>query len=444
MTIESSPTLGRRGFLAGSAAAGLVIGTGMASPVRAATAARKATLTTGSVAGFRNSLSVSPFTEAVLAKAALTDGVRTAGSTADVQRLFAAHGSTEMYVRVATLPTATDGDAEHGLTRALQRASLAAQLGVPLNVELGLWNVYGDVSHQPGPDFSAYPWITLPGPWNTLTIDQMCTAMREYGTSIAAEILATGACVNVWDIGNEVDYGVAGVAVQSFTTSTSYWTYAAPDAVDPAIGQMSVYQLFGMGSGQIAWLQAHLWPYVGRILAAVADGILAVDPHARFSTHTSTLGILFPGMLPAFWQSMSAAGFNADQLGVSYYPSSNAALSTLSLFQTTAASLYTTFGKRVFIAETGYPSAAMQGAYSTWNSTVAGYPETPQGQHDFLRDLVAWGASTGVLSGVRPWAPDYCTADWQPMSDFTVSGSLATADAGINAVSDGLIKAQTI
>lgn len=119
--------------------------------------------------------------------------------------------------------------------------------------------------------------------------------------------------------------------------------------------------------------------------------------------------------------------------------------STCTTFQTTAASLYTTFGRRVFIAETGYPSAAMQGAaYSTWNSTVAGYPESPQGQHDFLRDLVAWGASTGVLSDVRPWAPDYCTADWQPMSYFTVSGSLATADAGINAVSDGLIKARTV
>ena len=41
-----------------------------------------------------------------------------------------------------------------------------------------------------------------------------------------------------------------------------------------------------------------------------------------------------------------------------------------------------------------------------WNYAVPGYPQTPDGQARFIRELVAWGRSEGVLSGIRPWAPD--------------------------------------
>ncbi|MET7896577.1 glycosyl hydrolase 53 family protein [Streptomyces mirabilis] len=430
-------SLHRRGFLttAGAAVAGLALTGGLATPARAAA---RAASPAASGKTFRNSLSVSPFTESVLAQVKLTDGQRTAATAEGVQRLFVDHGATEMFVRVATRRVATDVDAEHGVDRALRRGRLATKLRLPLNPELGLWAVYGDISHQPGPDFSAYPSISLPGPWESLTIGQMTTALRQYGALVARQILGTGACVNVWDLGNEVEFGVAGVGIRSFTTSTGYWSYTAPDGVDPEIGKMDVYTLFTMSdSDRIAWLRTHLWPYTARIFGAVAAGIRAVDPRARFTTHTSALAMLFPGLSAAFWQAMADDGFDVHELGTSYYPTSNAAVDQLALFKSTAADLHSTFGKQVFVAETGYPSGIMQPPFA-WNFPVVGYPQTQQGEYEFLRDLTAWGASTGHLAGMRPWAPDYCTAGWQPMSHFTVSGALGTAEPVLDSIADGL------
>lgn len=175
-----------------------------------------------------------------------------------MQRLFNGRGATEVFVRVATLKHAKSGDAEFGFAHAIQRARLARDLGMPLNPELGLWAVYGDIRSQPAPDFSDYPSIQLPGPWTSLTLAQMQRALRRYGALVARQLLSTGVRVNYWDLGNEVDYGVAGVAVRSFDPTG----YSPPGAVDPAIGQMTVLQLLLMPEAdRIAWLQQHLWPY---------------------------------------------------------------------------------------------------------------------------------------------------------------------------------------
>ncbi|NUU22075.1 MAG: twin-arginine translocation signal domain-containing protein [Streptomycetaceae bacterium] len=431
----------RRRFLGLSAAAGLALAGGL--PVSAATASPDTS--TDTVAGqaastaFRTALSVSPFTELVLGGTALTDGARTATTVEGVQRLFMAHGGNELFARVCTRRAANENGAEHGFERGILRARLARKLGLPLNVELGLWAVYGDISHQPGPDFADYPAITLPGPWESLTLDQMTRAMRQYGALAALQILGTGVRVNAWDLGNEVEFGVAGVGVRSFTTANSYWSYTAPDAVDPEIGRMDAYTLMGMpDADRLAWLRSLLGPSTGRLLAAVAAGIRSVDPCARFSTHTSVIAMQFPGLAAAFWQAMADAGFSVQEFGTSYYPTSVTVGDQLALFKSTATELHDAFGKKVFVAEGAYPSGAVPPPLS-WNATVPGYPQTPQGQYAFLRDLTAWGANSGAVSGIRPWAPEYCTGAWQTMSLFgPPTSGLAAAAPALNAMADGL------
>ena len=267
--------------------------------------------------GFRVSLSVSPFTEAVLGAVTLADGRRRASTVREVQRLVNRHGATEVFVRVATLRNARDGDAEYGFERAIERARLAAHLGMPLNPELGLWAVYGDITRQPPPDFGDYPSIVLPGPWLSLTLAQMEDALRQYGALVARQILSPGVQVNYWDLGNEVEWGVAGVAIRSFNQAG----YSPPTAIDPAIGQMSAVQLLAMPEAdRIAWLQQHLWPYVGRLLAAVAQGVRSADPAARFSTHLASIGVQDATLHTAFWETMSQAGYRPGQFGTSLYP----------------------------------------------------------------------------------------------------------------------------
>lgn len=436
----ASAGLTRRSVIAGAAAAGVVLAASQAAPARAGGLATSLfpTLGGGKSNRFRSSMSISPFTESMFAKGLrYTDGRHSARNPRELQALFTAHGASEVYARIATRPQAVDVDAQHGFLLGIERARLARSLGQPFNPELGLWNVYGDISHQPGPDFSAYPQISLPGPWAALTIGQMTDAMTTYGTAVAKQILGTGVDVEVWDLGNEVEFGVAGVAIRSFTESTAYWSYEAPDAVDPAIGRMTAYQLFGMPDRN-AWLQQHLWPYVGKIFAAVAAGIRKVDPHARFGTHTSTVSLQLPGMVQDFYTAMAAQGFVTDTIGVSYYPTSSASVpDQLTSFKALATTLRAALGRRVFIAETGYPSGMMSDPYA-WNSPVPGYPLTIQGEHDFVRDLVTWGGQNDVLSGIRPWAPDYAIGGWQPMSYFTVSGSTAIAELALDSIAEGL------
>jgi arabinogalactan endo-1,4-beta-galactosidase len=393
---------------------------------------------------FRISISISPFTESRLqAGITFTDGKLTASTPEELQKLFAAHGANEVYARIATTNHYSTGNGDHSMDRGLDRARIAARLNLPLNPELGLFNIYGDIRCQPAPDFSNYPEIKLPAAWTSLTLDQMLPILRAYGAAAARQILATQAKVRIWDLGNEVEFGVAGVAVQPMpkacddTAGGPGW-YKPPDAIDPAIGKTSVVALMQMSeSKRIAWLQAHLWPHEAKIFAAVADGIRSVDPHARFSTHVSGMASVLPTFTVAFYKAMRDGGFAADELGVSYYPtSSNSPHDRLQAFKDMALAAQRELNRPVFISEFGYPAATMHGIFN-WNEVVSGYPLTPEGQSNFIRDLAAWGVSTGALSGIRPWAPDLAAPGWAPMSFFSLDGKTATARPALDAIAEG-------
>ncbi len=63
--------------------------------------------------------------------------------------------------------------------------------------------------------------------------------------------------------------------------------------------------------------------------------------------------------------------------------------------------------------------------------------QEPARQAGFLRDLVAWGKTTGALSGLRPWAPDLPAPGWGPMSFFQLDGKNAIARPALDAVVKG-------
>ncbi len=419
-------------------AQGLSTGAVLAAPgFSALDAVAKAVSPACGVPSFRNSLSISPFAETVLASCALTDGASTARTLPELQHLFNRHGATETYMRIATLKHDNQGDDELGWARGLDRARLSRKLGMPFNPELGLWAQYGDGSYyQQPPNFRDYPSIRVPGPWTALKLEQMLPIMRQYGELVARQILGTGVRVNYWDLGNEVESGVAGVTVRPLFPDNSY---KPPNNVDPQIGKMTTAELISMPeSERIAWSQKHLWPYVGQLLRATAEGIRSVDHSARFSTHISGFGQRTPAVQVAFWESCKSVGYLPHLLGSSYYPTDGKStlgpLNTLAFMKDIALDLHRRFGRQLFIAEYGYPSATMPPPYP-FNDTVSGYPQTPAGQAAFTHDFVAWGVKQGVLAGLRPWAPDYCTSSgWEPMSWFTLKGKLGRSKPALRAV----------
>lgn len=424
-------TANRRSVLAGFSALGLVAATGADGAGKRASASSR----------FRNALSVSPFTEAVLKAGPLSDGIGLARSVADVQRLYLRHGATEIYQRVACRRLSSQGDAEHGWARGLERAALARDLGLPFNPEIGIFANYGDVAaYQEAPDFTDYPEISLPGKWTGLSIDQMVPLLRQYGALVARKIVRTGARVDYWDVGNEVEMGVAAVTPRPLVPTDRY---QAPDKVDPAIGRMSAKELFVMREAdRIAWCNTHLWPHTARLLGAVADGIRSVDRQARFSTHISGAFQRTPAVPIAFWEAMRSGGYLPDHLGQSVWGTQGAGhggpQDTFAWVRETSTELRRRFGRPMFLAEFGFPTGPMSSPYD-WNDVQKGYPMNVRGQHDYVRDIASWGARTGNLAGIRPWAPDYWIRDgWANMSFFRRSQLGAVAKPALDAIRQGV------
>lgn len=394
---------------------------------------------------FRIAVSVSPFIELETQNGiTFTDSKATAQNSEDLQRVFESHGANEVYARIATTQKYRIGFGDHSMDRGLDRARMAKALSLPFNPELGLFNIYGDIRCQPSPDFSEYPQIKVPGEWTSLNLEEMLPILRSYGAIAAKQILDTGVKVRIWDIGNEVEFGMAGVAVQPLpggcddTAGGKGW-YRAPDKVDPEIGKKSVFYLVKMSEAErLGWLQKHLWPYEAQMFAAVVAGIRSVDPGARFSTHVSGITSVLPVQAVAFYKAMNDGRFVPDELGFSYYPtSSRNPPDRLKAFKDTATAVHRELNRPVFIAEFGYPAAKMESGF-IWNDAVDGYPQTPEGQANFIRDLVAWGSNAGVLSGMPPWAPDVVAAGWGPMSFFRLDGKAATALPSLDAIREGL------
>lgn len=368
-----------------------------------------------------------------------TDGRRTAASLEQLQRMFIAHGATEVSALISTMTPATGPDADGSLATGLTRAALARSLGIPFVPQLGLWKTYGDSGLQPSPDFSDYPQLKMRGPWTSLTMDQMLPLLRGYGALVARRILAAGARVPIWDLGNEVEYGVAGVAIpprphEGDSDNGPGW-YRPPNAVDPAIGAMTHAELARMSSAErIGWLRAHVWLRVGRMLGAVADGIRTVDPGARFSTHIADS--TDTALTVAFYEALRDAGFLPDELGVSYYPTWGQ--DTLPKFQETVRALHRSLDRPVFISEFAFPAGLITGYYAKWNIPQPGYPLDDQGQAAFLRTLTRWGSQTGLVSGIRPTAPELCESGWAAMSFFRLEGRTAVARPALDAMRQGL------
>jgi arabinogalactan endo-1,4-beta-galactosidase len=306
---------------------------------------------------------------------------------------------------------------------------MAKKLGLPFNPELGVFNHYGDVLSQPAPDFSQYPEIYVPGPWMSLTLDQMKLVLIQYGALVALHIKATGVTVNVWDIGNEINFGFAGVALGN-----------APNNVDPAIGQQpDLVSVLSMPDGGLSWLKTHMWNYEAQLMRAVQIGILSVYPNAKFSTHIAT--IPFSTVYTnAFYATMLQHGAQIDVAGYSFYPTQYFDPADMMAFiKSVVTDTVTSFNRPVFFAEQGYPAHQITaGNFINWNYVTPGYPFTEQGQAALLRDITAWGKTRG-LSGIRPWAPDDVGLDWEPFAHFKItSGKTATARPVLDAIKQGL------
>ena len=414
-------------------------------------AAAKAKTNTNSNSDFRVALSLSPFTlNQFDAGYTFKVGDKTATTPAQLQQIYQSLGSTEMYVRLATkrhktynadgtLDNTTDGKKDenanvHTFDQVMQTCRIAASLNIPINPEVMCAYIYMDMDGTQAPRFykADYPELYASNPtwasilkngeakWEELSLDDICTVLEIYGEFVADSILATGATVNDWNLGNEANFGFAGIGI------------GTPNSFDQTLAKAGPMKRYMSSLFSLWWLKKHVWSHNVKQYAAVKRGILKAYTKAgkdtskvRFSTHIATVTST-PRASASFFKFMADNGYEMQTAGISYYPSAPAmSFNKKKMLTKTVTRINKKCGIPVFIGEFSYPSQDMVGPFKGWNQKLKGYEKNQQGQADIYRDVITWGKDHGLI-GIRYWAPDY-EGEWYPMSMFTFENKVGTA-----------------
>ena len=400
---------------------------------------------------FRVALSLSPFTlNQFEAGYTFKVGDQTATTPAELQQIYKSLGSTEMYVRLATkrhktynadgtLDNTTDGKPDenanvHTFDQVMQTCRIAASLNIPINPEVMCAYIYMDMDGTQAPRFykSDYPELYATNPtwasilkngdakWEELSLDDICKVLEIYGEFVADSILATGATVNDWNLGNEANFGFAGIGI------------GVPNSFDQKLAKAGPMKRYMSSLFSLWWLKKHVWCYNVKQYAAIQRGILKAYAKAgkdaskvKFSTHIATVTST-PRATASFFTYMLDNGYEMQTAGISYYPSAPAmSFNKKKMLTKTVTRINKKCGINVFIGEFSYPSQEMVGPFAGWNKQLRGYHKDQQGQADIYRDVISWGKDHGLI-GIRYWAPDY-EGEWYPMSMFTFENKVGTA-----------------
>lgn len=360
----------------------------------------------------------------------------TATDLKSLQEMFNYYGATEMYVRINTTrhyPEEGTNDYYHArmhcLDESLKACAVAAELGMPINVEVGCFAAYSDAFESQYPIFDEYSdedlGITYPTredgkrkKWKEMSLEEIESVLKGYGRFVAKTIKEeTGANVEIWDLGNETNYGFGGIMMPlessvSKATSKSFWiTY--------------LKEGFGMN-----WLAENIWCYNGQMFAALKEGILEVYPNAKFSSHISTV-TWGPDYTVKYFKTLEENGYKVDQAGISYYPNATGViLDKIAQIKQIVLACNKELGVNVMLAEYGYANETglASGTFASWSNEVHGYKLTDEDGARFLKELITWGKNNG-MAGIRPWAPEL---DWaNPWFDFDNEAKTATAKAAL-------------
>ena len=397
---------------------------------------------------FRVALSLSPFTlNQFEAGYTFKIGDKTATTPAELQQIYKDLGSTEMYVRLATkrhktyktdgtLDNTTDGKADenanvHTFDQVMQTCRIAAALNIPINPEVMCAYIYMDMDGTQAPRFyeTDYPElyakpefaaIMRGKEWSELSLKDICTVLEIYGEFVGDSILATGCTVNDWNLGNEANFGFAGIGI------------GVPNSFDQKLAKAGPMKRYMSSLFSLWWLKKHVWCYNVQQYAAIKRGILKAYTKAgkdasgvRFSTHIATVTST-PRATAAFFTYMIENGYDMQTAGISYYPSAPAmSFNKKKMLTKTVTRINKKCGVPVFIGEFSYPSQEMVGPFAGWNSQLGSYKKNQEGQQNIYADVIAWGKTHG-MAGIRYWAPDY-EGEWYPMSMFEFNNKVGTA-----------------
>ncbi len=291
-----------------------------------------------------------------------------------------------------------------GLSYATETARWALDNDMKPCITLFLSDEWAAIDKQPAPK----EWI-LDYNWDNISMNEKASIIKEYAKNTTQYFMDNGIDADIYEIGNEIDYGICGVYEEDLIKQEN-----------------------------ISWMRNTIWKNMSILINAAIEGVRSVDLTSSFVLHiTHWWDYTFSY---AFFKAMSDYEVQLDYLGLSFYPSSgiynisdlylglvNATLSQ-QRFQTTTEKLFLSMGKPLIVSEYAYPSTdKIIGMFSFFDNEVDGYPLTPQGQKQWLKDFLAWCYEKPYISGTFYFSPEYYIYFWAPMALFNYWGKAKPA-----------------
>lgn len=290
---------------------------------------------------------------------------------------MADQGVRGLRVRLWTKDEGTNG--KQYATEIVKRA-LAAGLDPYLVIFLS--DDWADLMKQPAP-----------AAWKDQPLAQRAETVKRYSRDIVSHFRQQGLKSHLYEIGNEIDYGICGVYPGKSTKKSP------------------------------ASLSRQCWPQAAQLIRASQAGVLAADPEAKFMLHIAHWWDV--EFVTAFFQFMISHEVRVDYAGLSYFPSSNIGGSLqIEQFGHVATALHEAIERPIIIPETAYPSTAdFKGQFARWKKEVPGYPLSPDGQRRWLSDFIDYCAHHPAISAVYYWSPEWCGEGmWKAMALFDPDG----------------------
>lgn len=286
-----------------------------------------------------------------------------AGEEQDVFQTFAEAGVNYIRIRVWNDPYDKDGNGYGGgnndLETAKELGKRATKYGMKVCIDFHYSDFWADPKRQ-----------HVPKAWENMNLEEKSDALYEYTKDSLSELLDAGVDVGMVQIGNEINYGMAGETITR-----------------------NVITLLKSGSSAV------------REISKSYDKDLQVVVHYTRITE--------PAKLYGLVQKLDTNELDYDVIGLSYYPFWDGDFDNM---KTVVSKIKEDYGKDVLIAETSYCYTSEDGdGYGNSLVGVAdlvdGYPATVQGQASMIRDVVA-NANEAGASGVFYWE-----GAWIPVGD---------------------------
>ncbi len=304
---------------------------------------------------------------------------RADGTESDLFALLAANGVNWIRLRLWVDPRDENGEPYMGGTNdlettiALARRAKAAGQAVLLDLH------YSDFWTDPNKQSTPKAWRGLKGA-------ELEARVHDWTAEVLAALAAAGAAPDMVQVGNEITNGML-------------W----PEGKTPKF--LDAQRRFD-GEDEAAY---------DRLTGLLKAGVAAVreSGDARVMIHLDFGGAneLYRG----WFDRVTERGLDFDVIGLSYYPYWHGTLKDLGANLNDIAARY---GKDLVVVETAYAwtgehPAGHHQVFSIEMAETGGYPASPAGQGDFLRDLYATVAAVpeGRGLGIVYWEPAWLPVD---------------------------------